>query len=152
MRYYILVLLITFLVSCKEDDLVDLKIQDDLSISIINGTWRVTAYNELDTKKIITKDSSNSWGFDVIVTFDDSVDPAEITGRNTTNSITGKFAYTGNRSFRIPGLVSTRVGQPEWGNKFIELVSGSDLEFEVNESQLRIFNEQKQLSALFEKE
>ena len=128
-----------------------MKIQDDLSISTINGTWKVIAYKELDIKKVITKDSSNSWGFDVIITFDDTVNPPKITGRTTTNSIFGEFEYINDRSVRILTLGSTYVGQPEWGDKFIDLVSESDLIFEVNESQLRIVNNQKQRSALFER-
>ena len=152
MRCCILVLLSAFFFGCKEDDLIDLKIQDDLSISTINGTWKVIAYKELDIKKVITKDSSNSWGFDVIITFDDTVNPLKITGRNTTNSIFGEFEYINDRSVRILTLGSTYVGQPEWGDKFIDLVSESDLIFEVNESQLRIVNNQKQRSALFERE
>ena len=152
MRCCILVLLSAFFFGCKEDDLIDLKIQDDLSISTINGTWKVIAYKELDIKKVITKDSSNSWGFDVIITFDDTVNPLKIAGRNTTNSIFGEFEYINDRSVRILTLGSTYVGQPEWGDKFIDLVSESDLIFEVNESQLRIVNNQKQRSALFERE
>jgi hypothetical protein len=152
MRYYILVILATFLVSCKNDDLVNLNIQDDLSITTINGTWRLIAYKELDTKNVIRKDSSNSWGSEVIVAFDDTIDPSAISGRNTTNRIFGGFEYLNERSFRTSGLLSTRVSQPEWGDRFVDLVSESDLRFKVNESQLQLFNEQQQLSALFEKE
>jgi len=138
-------------VACSEDENFDFKIQDDLSISTLNGTWRVVAYKELDTKKVIIKDSINSWGMDIIITFDDSINPAEVKGRNTTNSIFGKFIYINDRSFRILELGTTEVNQPEWANRFVDLVLESELVFEVNENQLLIINEQNQLSALLEK-
>ena len=152
MRYFILMLLFSFFVVCKEDDGIDFHVQDDPSISTINGTWRVIAYNEFDTKKVIEKDSTNSWGLDVIITFDDSGDPAKVSGSVTTNRVMGSFKYINDRSFKTNGLASTFVAQPEWADRFVDLFSESDLRFEVNQKRLRIFNDQKQLSALLEKE
>src|SRR5690606_35815122 len=120
MRYFILMLLFSFFVVCKEDDGIDFHVQDDPSISTINGTWRVIAYNEFDTKKVIEKDSTNSWGLDVIITFDDSVDPAKVSGSVTTNQVAGSFEYINDRSFNANQLASTRVAQPEWADRFVD--------------------------------
>ncbi|MGM0580482.1 MAG: hypothetical protein ACQETL_07370 [Bacteroidota bacterium] len=149
MRPLIIIILVAFLFACKEDEL---HIQDDKNISTINGTWKVITYTELDTEKVITKDSSNSWGYDVVITFNDKVEPSEVSGRVTTNSVNGEFIYLDNRSIRLPVLGTTYANQPEWGNKFTALVLENDLRFEVNKTQLRIYNDQKKLSALLEKE
>ena len=113
---------------------------------------KVIAYEDYEQGELIAKTEENSRGMDVIVTFDDTTDPPSIEGSNTTNSIWGTFEYTGPRSFSVPGLASTLVGQPEWGNVFSAIFTEGELVFTVNPSSLKIHNSLQQLSVVLERE
>ena len=67
----------------------------------------------------------------LIVTFDDTKDPNEFSGRNTTNSLFGEFDYVGSRQFKLYSLGTTNVGQPEWADKFSQAVLEGNVNFRV---------------------
>jgi len=101
MKAWLYLGLIVLLLSC-DDDFESLIIQDDASVSSLNGTWRVVAYEDYRQDAIITKTEENSWGRNVVITFDDTTAPFSISGQNTTNSVFGSFSYTGRRSIQVP--------------------------------------------------
>ena len=151
MKVWLLYLgLIALLLGC-DDDFESLAIQDDASVLSLNGTWRLVAYEDYRQNEIITKTEENSWGRDVVITFDDTTDPFGINGQNTTNSVFCSFDYTERRSIRVPALGSTYVNQPEWGNLFNRLMR-DELTFQINTSYLKIYNEAQGLAALLEKQ
>ncbi|MGB3586022.1 MAG: hypothetical protein WBA23_05760 [Tunicatimonas sp.] len=152
MKQLVALSLLVLLFSCDEDDFKSLEVRDDSSVKSLNGTWRVIAYEDYEQGELIAKTEENSRGMDVIVTFDDTTDPPSIEGSNTTNSIWGTFEYTGPRSFSVPGLASTLVGQPEWGNVFSAIFTEGELVFTVNPSSLKIHNSLQQLSVVLERE
>jgi hypothetical protein len=83
------------------------------------GTWKVIAYEDLTHKTRIVKDSINSWGgLDVVLTFAEN----RITGKNTTNQVSGTFAYKGTREIQIQEFGGTKIGEPEWGRLFTRAV------------------------------
>lgn len=149
MKVWLYLGFIVLLLGCDED-FENLAVQDDMSVTSLNGTWRLVAYEDYRRGGIITQTEENSWGRDVAITFDDTTDPFSISGQNTTNSVFGSFSYTGRRSIKVPALGSTKVGQPEWGNLFNRLVR-DDLTFRINSSYLKIYNEPEGLAALLEK-
>ncbi|WKN40952.1 hypothetical protein [Tunicatimonas pelagia] len=144
--------LLVLLFGCQDDDLDSINVSDDPSITSLNGTWKVIAYEDLEQGKLITKTEENSWGMDVIVTFDDTTDPPNVSGRNTTNSIGGTFECTGQRLIQTSNIFSTYVGQPKWADKFGEVISKSELQFTINSSQLKLSNTTEQLNVVLEKE
>lgn len=136
--------------SCSSDDLHSFR--DDSSINSINGTWKVKSFEDLQTHVIDIPNEENSWGRDIIVTFDDSRQPNVLTGENTTNTIAGEFAYIGLREFKIKGLFSTKVNQPEWADKFTTAILASDIEYEINSTQLKIYYNSKSKSMTLTRE
>ncbi|MEM8968679.1 MAG: hypothetical protein AAGE93_19845 [Bacteroidota bacterium] len=152
MKWLMLFCLTLLFFGCEEDGFRGLEVRDDSSVTLLNGTWKVIAYEDFEQSKLITKTEENSWGKDVIIAFDDTTDTRSISGQNTTNSVGCTFEYTEQRSIQTSSLFSTYVNQPEWGNRFGRVISESDLQFTINTTRLKVYNESEQLSARFEKE
>jgi hypothetical protein len=138
MRIAVTVLLLVQL-SCTNDDVDISSFNDDTSITTLNGTWRVTSFENFTTGTAEHKTQNNSWDKDIIVTFDDTKNPRELSGTNITNKIHGKFDYVGDRQLRMSNVISTYAAQPEWADKFTEAIGGSDLTFKINSEALRIY-------------
>jgi hypothetical protein len=83
------------------------------------GTWKVIAYEDLASNTRTVKDSANSWGgLDVLLTFEEN----RISGKNTTNQVSGTFSYKGTREIQIQQFGGTEIGEPEWGRLFTRAV------------------------------
>ena len=119
--------------SCSDDDF------DDASITTLNGTWKVASFEDATTGKVEHKTQENSWGYDIVVSFDDTTDPKIFSGTVTTNSVTGEFDYVGTRQFKLLRYGSTMIGQPAWADKFGSAVLGENVTFKINNKQLRIY-------------
>jgi hypothetical protein len=109
----------------------------------LNGTWKVVSFENLSDETVEFKNRENSWNMDITVSFDDSKNPNQITGMVTTNSVFGEFDYVGARQFKVLKLASTFVGQPEWADKFSLAISDGDVSYIINETQLRIYYDNK---------
>lgn len=124
---------------CEQND-GNASFEDDPSIQTINGKWVVVSYQDYTPKgPIIRKSDVESWnGMDVILTFTGD----SIFGRNTTNIVSGKFTVSG-RDFHILYFGGTKIGQPEWGNMFSDVVYTLET-FKISSNQLRLYyNENK---------
>ncbi len=107
---------------------------DDPTIPNISGTWVVVSYEDFVNNSVIEKSDVDSWnGMDVILTFTTD----SLYGRNTTNSVTGNFTLS-DRTINIIRYGGTKLGQPEWGNMFSDVVHILQT-FKINENQLRFF-------------
>lgn len=139
--------------ACSENGFDDVNsFNDDTSIQTVNGTWKLTSFEDFATEKVEFQNETNSWGRDIIITFNDSINPRSISGENTTNTITGEFEYTSNRQIHVQNLFTTKVGQPDWGNKFSAAILSGDLDFIINKDRLRIFYNSKMNSMTFNKQ
>jgi hypothetical protein len=106
----------------------------DQSIQSINGSWVVVSYEDLVNNTVVLKKDVDSWnGLDVVLTF--ATD--SLYGRNTTNDVFGNFTLSGN-SIHVIRYGGTKVGQPEWGNMFSDIVNNLE-SFEVNNKQLKFY-------------
>jgi hypothetical protein len=146
----LLSLLMLMVAACKKDDVTPLtnEFKDDPSITSIAGTWKVISYDDLVTNKQILKDSANSWGgLDIVLTFDSN----QITGKKTTNTAYGKFAYQAPREITIQEFGGTEINEPQWGRLFAEAVFKFQ-EFEVNEQYLRLFYNGRKNSVTLQKQ
>ena len=139
---HVLLMLISLLVlfSCEDESINPASFNDDFSIDSLSGTWKVVSYEDYSSNTIITKTDENSWnGADVIINLNDKTNPPEIWGVNTTNQISGTYQYDPvSRSIEIPPLVSTKVGQPEWGNLFTKGIHQVKT-YKINDKQLRLY-------------
>lgn len=115
---------------------------DDPSITTLNGVWKVYCFENLDSHAVEFKTHENSRGEDIIVEFDDTRVPYGFGGTNTTNSFNGTFAYVGSREFKLGGIITTLVGQPEWGDefsRFMRYAQDRKVPFEISSDMLRIY-------------
>jgi len=119
---------------CEKDD-VSRSFEDDSSIKTITGKWVVVSYQDYTFKNpLIRKSDVDSWnGMDVILTFTTD----SLYGRNTTNSVNGNYTISG-RNIHIIRYGGTKLGQPEWGNMFTDVVHLFQ-KFEINKYQLRFY-------------
>lgn len=125
---------ILLLISGCETLLINNNFEDDRSIPGISGTWVVVSYEDFGDNTQIKKSDVDSWnGMDVILTFTTD----SLYGRNTTNTVTGNFALS-DRTIHIIRYGGTKIGQPEWGNMFSDVVHNLE-SFKINADQLRFF-------------
>ncbi|MDP4222896.1 MAG: hypothetical protein Q8868_06230 [Bacteroidota bacterium] len=103
----------------------------------VYGNWIVAFYENLENGSIIKKSDVDSWGgLDVAIKFKDD---STFCGVNTSNEIAGHYTMQ-NSMINIDVYGGSKVGQPEWGNMFSELVySHSITSFKKSNSQLKLF-------------
>jgi hypothetical protein len=140
------------ILGCSDNEFDVRDFFDDSSIITINGTWKVVSFENFNSDKVEFKTKENSWGYDINIAFKDTVSPHEFWGRNTTNSINGKFEYIGDRQFRILVLRTTFINEPEWGHKFSSAITDGIVSFKINTEQLRIYYDNKRKSVTLTKE
>jgi hypothetical protein len=138
--------------SCSTEDLDIRTFNDDSSITTLNGTWKVVSFEDLTTNTTEFKTQDNSWGKDIIVTFNDNLNPKLFSGKVTTNSVEGEFDYVGTRQFKLSRYGSTFVGQPVWADKFGVAMTEGDVPFEINRDRLRIYYDNQTKSVTLTKE
>jgi hypothetical protein len=139
--------------SCSENELNDgNSFIDNKTIQTVNGTWKLISFEDLMTDKVEFKSETNSWGRDIIITFDDTINPHNVSGINTTNSIKGEFEYISYRHINVQNLYTTKVGQPDWGNKFVDAILSGNLDFKISNDQLRVYYNNKMSSMTFDKQ
>ncbi len=142
----ITIILIAALFSCSDPDLDRLNaLVKDRQVQGLNGTWKVISFKDKSNQQIELQTQENSWGYDIIITFDDANDPDKIFGKNTTNTVSGEFEYTSETTFKLNGLNSTKINQPPWGNKFSAAILNDNnaVDFEIDNNTLRIYYKNK---------
>ncbi len=124
--------ILIFSAGCEKDQ-INRSFINDQSIGNINGTWIVVSYEDFEKNSVTKKNDVDSWnGMDVILTF--TID--SIYGRNTTNSVFGNYTVSG-RGIHIIRFGGTKIGQPEWGNMFSDVVHNLE-SFKINERPIKI--------------
>lgn len=134
--------------SCSNEDLDIKSFNDDASVTTLNGTWRVLSFENYTDNIREFKNQENSRGLDIIIKFDDTKDPNELSGKNTTNTVFGEFQYIGTRKFKVINYGTTEVAQPVWADKFNQAIIDGELNFKINVAGLRIYydNETKSVT------
>jgi hypothetical protein len=135
-----LICVFIFTVGCDKDR-INKNFQDDPSIQNINGKWKVVSYEDYEKASVLVKNDVDSWnGLDVIITFAGD----SLWGYCTTNAMYGKYSLAG-RYFSISSYEGTKIGQPVWGNMFIDVIYRLR-SFEINEHQLRFYYDDSEKS------
>ena len=134
--------------SCSNEDFDIKSFNDDSSITTLNGTWKVLSFENYTDNIREFKNQENSRGLDIIINFDDTKDPNELSGTNTTNTVFGEFEYLGTRKLKINNYGTTEVAQPIWADKFNQAILDGEVNFKINVTGLRIYydNETKSVT------
>lgn len=139
MRPIIVCLLVFLQLGCTNHDIDMQGFGDDVTIVSLNGTWEVLSFENYADDSREFKTEENSDGLDIVITFDDTKTPHELSGKNTRNSIVGNFEYPGKKKFKLTSYFSTEVGQPVWADKFNEALSSGEIGFKINRAELRMY-------------
>ena len=151
-RNLILGLLLLGQLSCSYHDVSLTSFADGPSITSLNGTWKVVSFENYSNNSVEYKNQTNSWGYDIVVTFDDTKSPKQFSGKNITNDIFGEFEYVTRRQFKLLRLGTTEVGQPSWADNFSHAVSDNGNRFIINPTRLRVFFDNNSKSVSLEKQ
>jgi hypothetical protein len=138
--------------SCSTNDTDINSFADDSSINTLNGTWKVISFENYTNDSREFKNQENSRGLDIIITFDDTKDPNELSGTNTTNTVLGEFEYIGTRKFKTMNYKTTEVAQPVWADKFNQAILDGEVNFKINLVLLRIYYDNETKSVTLTKE
>jgi hypothetical protein len=156
MRIFFVIIAIAML-GCSDDEVkhpsFDINFfEDDPNIQSINGIWKVISFEDYSNKSVEVATEENSSGLDILVTFDDTKNPKTVSGKNTSNYVSGIFDYVSTRSLKTDGLVSTKAGQPTWADQFLSVFYNATADFIVSENRLRIYFDGKNRSVTFSKQ
>ena len=134
--------------SCSNEDLDIKSFNDDSSITTLNGKWKVLSFENYTDNIREFKNQENSRGLDIIINFDDTKNPNELSGTNTTNTVFGEFEYIDTRKLKINNYGTTEVAQPVWADKFNQAILDGEVNFKINVTGLRIYydNETKSVT------
>lgn len=135
--------------------LVSIELQgctDEISHDSLNGSWTVFSFQNLATGTTEFRTQENSWNKNITVQFDVTGNPKTISGKNTTNNISGEFNYVGENQFQVSNLQSTYVNQPRWAFEFITAITSQDLTFEIIDDTLVISYDNKSKSVALKRE
>ena len=113
MKKCLTVLASLMIFSCTESGINDIEPH----ITSISGTWKVKTYEDLVTGVVTKKTDENSWGMDVVITFNETTGRNEVTGYVTTNEMSGEFSYGTNTTLSLSYTVP-EINEPEWGKEF----------------------------------
>lgn len=138
-QFTLFLLILLGLFSCSTDDVTPPTFADDPSLTTLNGRWKVTSFEDHETGMVELSTAENSWGKDIVITFDDTADPNMLSGVNATNAVQGEFRYLSERTFRIDTFLSTYMAEPQWSSRFTKAIVNRDVNFQINPQQLRLF-------------
>ncbi len=138
--------------SCSNEDLDIKSFNDDSSITTLNGTWKVLSFENYTDNTRESKNQENSRGLETIIKFDDTKDPNELSGTNTTNTVFGQFEYKGTRKFKVNNYGTSEVAQPIWADKFNQAIIDGEVSFKINVTGLRIYYDNETKSVTLTKE
>ncbi|MFZ6014428.1 MAG: hypothetical protein ACOYXT_29080 [Bacteroidota bacterium] len=128
---------------CSNESFDINSFKDDHSITTLNGTWKVISFENYADNRREFKNEENSRGLDITINFNDTKDPNELSGTNTTNTVLGEFEYTGTRKFKITNYGTTEIAQPVWADKFNHAILSGEVDFKINRIGLRIYYDNK---------
>jgi hypothetical protein len=156
-KILIILILFSFLGCVKDQYILDKpdtssrsKFAHNASNNNVLGSWVVISYEDIENSSIIYKNEVESMGgMDVEIKF---MDDSTFCGFNTTNEIAGHYIQK-DSLINIDVYGGSKVGQPEWGNMFSDIVYSQSIEsFKRGSGQLKLFyNHHKSFVTLYPK-
>ena len=140
-RIILLVAVTSLMFGCTKDN--------ELLTYDLTGDWRVVSFENYVTSEVVTKTEGNTWtqynNGDITVNFSRTV----ISGKNVTNTFSGNYVVDQNGNIGVSDVGWTKMGEPEWGRLFHAILDAET--YEIRDSYLVIFYNQKKNSITFEK-
>lgn len=144
-KIFLIILILSSLIGCvkdqfsfKDENNTNHRTHTDNFPSDNNvlGSWVVMFYEDLENGTIIYKSEVESMDLDVKLKF---MDDSTFCGFNTTNEIAGHYTQQ-DSIIHIDGYGGSKVGQPEWGNMFSDIVEARSIgSFKRSSSQLKLY-------------
>jgi len=111
------------------------------------GNWKVVSFDDNATLTKVIKTDTNTWtqfnNGDITVNFiGTSSTIGEISGRNVTNSFSGKFEISSNSKIVVNKLLWTEIGEPIWGQLFHSIESAETYEL-IGDNLVIYYNQKK---------
>jgi hypothetical protein len=127
---------------------------ENLIPSDLNGDWKVISFDDNVTLTKVYKTSDNTWpdfnNGDITMNLNISSSTlGDISGRNVTNSFSGRFEISSNSNIVVNNLLWTEIGEPTWGQLFHSIESAET--YELKGINLVIFYNQKKNSITLER-
>lgn len=141
-----IVAVVLFATACEKDELIG---KYDIS-----GDWKMVAYIEHNTFRVIKKTEENTWSAynngDVTVSFT----PADLTGGvisgiKITNMFFGEYTIDNKGSIKTGDIIQTMVNEPLWGRLFSSISYAE--RYEVRDGRLKIYCNHGKESIILEK-
>lgn len=151
-----LILIFVFLLGCVKDQYYEnesnlnhrTNVESNISNNNVLGSWVVVSYENLENGSIINKsDVESMGGMDVELKF---MDDSTLCGSNTTNDIAGHYKMQ-DTSIKIDVYGGTKVGQPEWGDMFSDIVYSIESFIRINSQLILYYNNHKNCIILYPK-
>jgi hypothetical protein len=120
----------------------------------INGDWKVISFDDNVALTKVYKTSNNTWpdfnNGDITMNLNiSSSTVGDISGRNVTNSFSGKFEISSDSKIVVNKLLWTLIGEPTWGQLFHSIESAET--YELTGNNLVIYYNQKKNSITLER-
>jgi len=127
---------------------------ENLIPSDLNGDWKVISFDDNVALTKVYKTNNNTWpdfnNGDITMNLNNSSSTVgDISGRNVTNSFSGKFEISSNSKIVVNKLLWTEIGEPTWGQLFHSIESAET--YELTGNNLVIFYNQKKNSITLER-
>jgi hypothetical protein len=150
------ILILVFVPGCIRDQFYENEsdtnrrnnIENNPTSNNVIGCWVVVYYENLENGSVISKNDVQSMGgMDVELKF---MNDGTFCGFNTTNEVAGHYTLQ-DFTIKIDVYGGTKVGQPEWGDMFSDIVYTVESFRKIN-SQLKLYyNNNKNCVVLYPK-
>jgi hypothetical protein len=155
-KILLLTLIVAFQLGCVKDqyykDISNINHRTNVESNPLNnnvfGSWVVVLYEDLKNgSKISKNDVESGGGMDVELKF---INDSTFCGFNTTNEIAGHYTLQ-DTTINIDVYGGTKVGQPEWGDMFSDIVYSIESFIPVNGQLKLYYNNHKNCVILYPK-
>ncbi|QHT67753.1 META domain-containing protein [Rhodocytophaga rosea] len=125
--FYLIIVMVWVFFSCTREE----------NLSTLSGTWKLTAYQQIETGAIDTEPSNLERSIEI--QFSDNGSTGTISGHTVTNQISGKYALQAGNQINVESFGGTKVAEPAWGNRFWTAIYQAGI-YQVNSTKLVITN------------
>jgi heat shock protein HslJ len=142
-KIFLPIIILVYLLGCVRDQFYDNESEtnrrnhsgNNPTSNNVIGSWVVACYENLENGSVISKnDVPSMGGMDVELKF---MNDGTFCGFNTTNEIAGHYTLR-DFTIKIDVYGGTKVGQPEWGDMFSDIVYSVE-SFRRTNSELKLY-------------
>ena len=141
----LLSLLVVITIGCTKDS------KEKYPVQSIAGEWKLIAYENFELNNTITQSLENSNGHDVIVSIYENEDFNSIQISTEYNHHSAYYSFQSDTSFTLSNIYIELVGgELFWSSTITDILTSTNHNFEIEDSELRIYYEDNLKSILLE--